>query len=198
MGRWEPDAGGRLARAALELYAERGYEQATVAEIAQRAGVTERTFFRHYADKREVLFGASDEMYEVLASAVGAAPPAATPLRALTAGLVALAGIFAEQHEHARQRQAVIAANASLRERELTKLAAMATALADALRRRGVADPAATLAAEAGIAAFRVGFDLWLAGPEEVDVTRVVREALDELGGVFAGGETSRRVADAG
>ncbi|WP_217201755.1 TetR/AcrR family transcriptional regulator [Streptomyces buecherae] len=188
MGRWEPDAGGRLARAALELYAERGYEQTTVAEIAQRAGVTERTFFRHYADKREVLFGASDEMYEVLVSAVGAAPPAATPLRALTAGLVALAGIFVEQHEHARQRQAVIAANASLRERELTKLAAMATALADALRRRGVADPAATLAAEAGIATFKVGFELWLAGPEEADVTQVVREALDELGGVFARG----------
>ncbi len=188
MGRWEPDAGGRLARAALELYAERGYEQTTVAEIAQRAGVTERTFFRHFADKREVLFGASDEVYEVLASAVGAAPPAAPPLRALTAGLVALAGLCAERHEHARQRQAVIVANASLRERELIKLAAMASGLADALRRRGVADPTATLAAEAGIAAFRVGFEQWLAGPAEVDPAQVVREALDKLGGVFAGG----------
>ena len=81
MGRWEPDARGRLMQAALELYGERGFEQTTVAEIAQRAGLTERTFFRHFADKREVLF--SGEVDDLVLSALADARPSAAPIDAI-------------------------------------------------------------------------------------------------------------------
>ncbi|WP_413105197.1 TetR/AcrR family transcriptional regulator [Streptomyces sp. Inha503] len=186
MGRWEPNARGRLAKAALELYGELGYEQTTVAEIAKRAGLTERTFFRHYADKREVLFDGSSALQELFVAAVAEAPESVAPIDAITAGLDAVSTAFEGRREHARQRQAVIVANAELRERELIKLASMSAALADALRRRGVAEPAASLTAEAAVAVFKVGFELWLTAPEEREMSRLMRESLDELKAVTA------------
>jgi AcrR family transcriptional regulator len=146
MSRWEPNARGRLAKAALELYSERGYEQTTVAEIAKRAGLTERTFFRHYADKREVLFDGSSAMRELFVAAVAEAPKSAAPIDAMAAGLEAVSKVFAGRREHSLRRQAVIAANSELQERELIKLASISAALADALRRRGVG--ASAVAAE--------------------------------------------------
>ncbi|MFI1768389.1 TetR/AcrR family transcriptional regulator [Streptomyces sp. NPDC020800] len=187
MGRWEPDARGRLASAALELYSERGYEQTTVAEIAKRAGLTERTFFRHYADKREVLFAGAGDLQELFVQAVEGAPESAAPVEALAAGLDAVCEVFVDRREYARRRHAVIAANAELRERELIKLASMSAALAVALRRRGVAEPAASLAAEAGIAVFKVGFERWIAADEEREMAQVVRESLDGLRTVARG-----------
>ena len=123
MGRWEPNARGRLEQAALELYGERGFEQTTVAEIAKRAGLTERTFFRHFADKREVLFGGAGALQELLVRTVADAPDSAAPIDAMAAALEAAGALLQERREFARQRQAVIAANAELRERELIKLA---------------------------------------------------------------------------
>src|ERR1700687_368970 len=117
MGRWEPDARGRLAKAAMELYAEQGFEQTTVAEIAARAGLTERTFFRHFADKREVLFWGQSALHEMVASTVASAPDSAAPIDAVAAALEAVGPLFEERREHARQRQAVIAANPGLQER---------------------------------------------------------------------------------
>jgi AcrR family transcriptional regulator len=187
MGRWEPNARGRLEQAALALYGERGFERTTVAEIAQRAGLTERTFFRHFADKREVLFGGTAELQELLADAVAGAPESAAPIDAVSAALDAIVVVFAERHERARQRQAVIAAHAELRERELIKLAALAEAVAGALRRRGVPDLTASLAAEAGLAAFRVAFERWVAEPGQPDLARLIKESLDELKTVTAG-----------
>ena len=188
MGRWEPDARGRLERAALELYGERGFEQTTVAEIARRAGLTERTFFRHFADKREVLFGGTARLRDLLAEAAEKAPASASPIEAVGAGLQAGAGMLGEHHERARRRHAIIADHAELRERELIKMAALADALAGALRRRGVPDLTASLAAEAGIAAFRVAFERWVADPGRPDLARLVRQALDELKAVTADG----------
>src|SRR5215470_14768213 len=147
MGRWEPDARGRLAKSAMELYAERGFDATTVAEIAARAGLTERTFFRHFADKREVLFGGSEALEARLARGTLEAPADLGPVEAITAAVVDLADEFANRHELARHRQAIIAAHAELRERELIKLASVALALAGTLRERGVPDPAASLAA---------------------------------------------------
>ena len=181
MGRWEPDARGRLERAAYELFDERGYEQTTVAEIARRAGLTERTFFRHYADKREVLFSGQALLNETFVGSVLGAPPDATPLDAVAAGLDATAGFFAGRHPGSRARQAVIAATPELQERELTKMASLAAAVADALRRRGVPEPAASLTAEAGIAVFRVTFERWVAAAEEQDFAALLRESLAEL-----------------
>ncbi|WFB84022.1 MULTISPECIES: helix-turn-helix domain-containing protein [Streptomyces] len=176
MGRWEPNARGRLEQAALELYVERGYEQTTVAEITARAGLTERTFFRHFADKREVLFGGSRTLAELCVNAVAAAPATATALEATAAALDAAAGVFEERGDLVLQRQGVIDANAELRERELIKLASLSESLADALRERGVDELAARLAAEAAIAVLKVAFRRW------VDAARRprLRQLLDE------------------
>ncbi|WP_169952309.1 TetR/AcrR family transcriptional regulator [Microbispora sp. H11081] len=187
MGRWEPNARGRLADAALDLYIERGYEQTTVAEIARRAGLTERTFFRHFADKREVLFGGSDALREHLVDAVTGAPESAAPIDAIAAAVESVGVLFQERRESALRRQAVIAANAELLERELIKLAALSAALAGALRRRGVPEPAASLAAEAGIAVFKISFERWIGDPGEPDLSRLVRESFHELKAVTAG-----------
>jgi AcrR family transcriptional regulator len=187
MGRWEPDARGRLERAALELYGERGFDQTTVADIAQRAGLTERTFFRHFADKREVLFWGEGALHELVVRAVAGAPDSAAPLDVITAGLEAAGPLFQGRRERARQRQAVIAANAGLQERELIKLASLASSIADALRRRGLAEPAASLTAEAGVAVFKVAFERWLFCADDRELVQLIRESLDELKALTAG-----------
>jgi AcrR family transcriptional regulator len=187
MGRWEPNARERLAEAALELYGERGFEQTTVAEIAKRAGLTERTFFRHYADKREVLFAGSGELERLFVDAVAGAPSSAAPVDALAVGLDAVCEVFADRRAFARKRHAVIAATAELRERELIKLASMAAALAGTLRGRGVAEPAASLTAEAGVAVFKVAFERWIAADEERPLSQLMRESLQELKALAAG-----------
>jgi AcrR family transcriptional regulator len=152
----------------MQLYVERGFEETTVAEIAARAGVTARTFFRHFADKREVLFGGSSELQTRLVAALEAAPEKATPMQAVAVALDAAGALLGQSREHSRQRQAVINSHAELRERELIKLAALAAALAAGLRRRGVPEPDASLAAESGIVVLRVAFGRW-AQPAEAD-----------------------------
>jgi AcrR family transcriptional regulator len=186
MARWEPDSRGRLEQAALALYGERGFENTTVAEIAARAGLTERTFFRYFADKREVLFWGAGTLQELLVSAVVSAPDSAAPIDAVAAALEAAGALLQERCESARQRHTVIAANTELRERELIKLASLASALADTLRRRGVRDPAATLTAETGIAVFRVAFERWANETNQQDLPQLIRESLDELKAVTA------------
>jgi AcrR family transcriptional regulator len=181
VGRWEADASGRLRQAALQLYVERGFEQTTVAEIAKRAGLTARTFFRYFADKREVLFAGSADLQENLVRALEATPNSASPMRAVSAVLDAAAAALGQRHEYSRQRQVVINANAELRERELIKLASLAAALADGLRRRGVPEPDASLAAETGIVVLRVAFERWVSEPPGADLSQAMRAALDRL-----------------
>src|SRR5213079_3280552 len=111
MSRWEPDAKGRLMQAAIELYVERGFEQTTVAEIADRAGLTERTFFRHFADKREVLFSGAEVLHDLFVSTVAEAPAATAPLDAVAAALHAGSGMLQGRPDWSRERQAVINAN---------------------------------------------------------------------------------------
>jgi AcrR family transcriptional regulator len=141
MGRWEPDARGRLGKAALDLYRERGFENTTVAEIAARAGLTERTFFRHFTDKREVLFAGAGALQELLVDTVAGAPDTATPIDAVAMGLEAAAAVLQEGREFSLQRQAAIATTPELQERELIKLASLASALAVVLRKRGTKRP---------------------------------------------------------
>ena len=129
MSRWEPDARGRMIRAAMDLFAERGFEQTTAGDIAERAGVTERTFFRHFADKREVLFDGSQVMEEEAFAAILAAPPSTAPLDAALAGVVTAGGLLEDRREHAVRRNRLVEANPGLRERELLKLAALALSL---------------------------------------------------------------------
>jgi len=181
MARWEPDSRERLRQAALDLYGERGFENTTVAEIAKRAGLTERTFFRHFADKREVLFAGSEALEERLVRTVAGAPASLAPLDAVAVGLEALGAVLPERAETSRARQAIISANAELQERELIKLASLSVALAGALRERGVGDPAAGLVAEVGIAVFKTAFERWIAEGEQRDFASVLREAVGEL-----------------
>jgi len=186
MVRWEPDGRGRLEQAAMALYAERGFENTTVAEIADRAGLTERTFFRHYADKREVLFAGSSQLQDLLETTVADAPASLAPIDAVARGVEAIAGVLQGRRDFARRRQAIIAASPELQERELTKLATLSAATAAVLRGRGVADPAASLAAEAGIAVFRVAFERWIAEPDGVGLADVIRSTLTTLSGLTA------------
>jgi AcrR family transcriptional regulator len=178
MSRWQPDARSRLSKAAVELYGERGFDRTTVAEIAERAGLTERTFFRHFADKREVLF--SGEADAVVLEALEAAPASATPMQAIAHALEAAGPFFAERRDTARRRRAVIAAHPSLQERELLKLTRLASGLATVLEQRGAPAPVARAAAETGAAIFRLSFERWLDDGER-DFAELVEEALAEF-----------------
>ena len=171
----------------MALYGERGFEQTTVAEIAERAGLTERTFFRHYSDKREVLFAGSDAFQEMIVDAAARAPDSLAPIDAAAAGLEAAAAYLQERRGFARQRQAIIAANAELRERELIKFASLSAALADALRGRGLGDPTASLTAEVAMAVFRTAFERWIDEADDGDLPQLIRESLDQLKALSAG-----------
>jgi AcrR family transcriptional regulator len=186
VARWQPDAPGRLQQAALVLYGERGFDDTTVADIAERAGLTKRTFFRYFADKREVLFRGSGDLEQLFVRSVAEAPAAASPLEAVTAALDAVGAMFEPVREFAARRQQIIVANPELQERELIKLAGLAGAVALALRDRGVVDPAAILAAEAGIAVFRIAFHRWVDPANEQPLQQLMREALDQLRSVTA------------
>src|SRR3979490_1496841 len=164
----------------MELYTERGFESTTVAEIARRAGLTERTFFRHFADKREVLFAGADRLQELMVGAVSSAPQDAAPIEAVPAGVGAAAPVLPER-AYARMRHALIARNPILQERELIKMASLATGFAKALRQRGVREPAASLTAEAGVAVFRISFERWVGGDDELDLLELIRESFEEL-----------------
>jgi AcrR family transcriptional regulator len=189
MGRWEPDAQGRMMRAAVELFEERGFDQTTAGEIAERAGVTERTFFRHFPDKREVLFDSSHTMDRLAHDAIVAAPADLSPLDAALVGMVAGGGMLADRRDHAVRRARIVAAHPTLQERELLKLAGLTEATADALRERGVPDPLATLAAHSAVTVFHVAFARWVSGAEEPPggFASCVEEAAAELRSLTSG-----------
>src|ERR1700757_4512300 len=170
VARWQSDPRGRLAKAAMELYGDRGFDATTVADIAARAGLTERTFFRHFADKREVLFAGSGALEELLVSTVASAPDGMAPIDVAGAGIEAAGAAIQEGGESPRLRAAIIAASAELQERELIKLASLASALAVELRRRGVPEPTASLTAQAAIAVFRIAFERWIDEPGGQDL----------------------------
>ncbi|MEW1642419.1 TetR family transcriptional regulator [Streptomyces sp. NPDC091219] len=187
MGRWKPGAGERMREAALSLYLERGFEQTTVADIAERAGVTARTFFRYFADKREVLFDDSSALEEKSLAALDEVPATASALDAVAAVLEAVAQMVGGDRQLAGLRQEVITANADLRERELIKLTFLSAALADRLRQRGIDDIEATLAAETSVTVFRVAFSRWVSASQDEPLQDVIRETLDRLRALASG-----------
>lgn len=189
MARWEPNARERLVRAAVELFAEQGYEATSVHQIAERAGgLTKTTFFRHFPDKREVLFAAGQEIHSRLAAdAIAAAPEPATPLQAVAAAVDTLAATFTEdRREFSARLQAVIAGSGELRERAVSKRAALAQAMTDALGKRGVPDPAAGLAAELGTRAFYQAFDQWADPASGRPLADIAAGELDALRAAIA------------
>jgi AcrR family transcriptional regulator len=187
MGRWEPGAAQRLQQSALQLFTSKGFESTTAVEIAAGAGLTERTFFRHFADKREVLFAGQEEFTRPFLAGIASAPQGAAPLEIVSSAVLGAAAFFpAEKLAYSRTRQAVIVANPELQERELLKLASLASTIAAALRERGIADPGATLAAESGVTVFRVSFELWLADTTGAAIDDIERRVFRELGALTA------------
>ncbi|MVZ99102.1 TetR family transcriptional regulator [Actinomadura sp. LD22] len=187
MARWEPNARERLVRAAIDLFAEQGYDATTVTGIAERAGLTKTTFFRYFPDKREVLFAGQELHSRTLAEAVAAAPGTATPLQAVAAALDALAATFTDgRRAFAARLLAVIDANDELRERAAFKHHQLAAATAAALRERGAPDPAAGLAAELGVRAFDAAFARWSDPSEPRTLAELAHEELDELRSALA------------
>ncbi|MDB4941148.1 MAG: regulatory protein TetR [Labilithrix sp.] len=184
MARWEPNAVGRLQAAAMQLYRDPGYDKVTVAEIAARAGLTPRTFFRYFPDKREVLFYATEEVAALVGGGILAAPDGTPAMEAVAEGLARLARLSDEDPVHAgyaRLRHTVVQANPELRERELGKAASLASAMTASLERRGVDASAARLAAEAGLAAFKVGFQQWADDPAPRPMEAHLRDAARSL-----------------
>ena len=188
MVRWAPDSRGRLEQAAYELFEDQGFDRTTVAQIAARAGVTERTFFRQYADKREVLFAGSAALQQLLVDAVTSAPRDAPTIVVVRAALDAVGTMFDGRREFARRRHVVISASPELQERELIKLAALARALGDALAARGVPGPTAELTAQVAVAVFHVSFAGWVGERGGPSLSERMSGALDDLAEVASGG----------
>ncbi|MGN9788555.1 helix-turn-helix domain-containing protein [Nonomuraea sp. ZG12] len=182
MARWQPKASERLALAALELFAERGYENTTVIDIAQRAGLTKSTFFRHFQDKREVLFG-GDTMTGLLVEAIAAAPATATPFEAVAHALDAAGreAFTPARREFSARRRAVIAANPELQEREALKGLGLTAAMTGALKRRGVPDLTAYVAAELGALAGKIAYERWSETADGDDYSEYVQRAFGEV-----------------
>ena len=178
----EGDTRERILDVALDLFTEQGYDNTTVAQIADRAGLTKSTFFRYFPDKREVLVAGQDTLSRLFAEGIAAAPDAATPLEAVAAALDAAAvAITPERRELGPRLQAVVAANSELQERDALKRVGLAKAMSDALQRRGVADPAASLAAELGVLAFKRAFARWMDPGNRQEFCDLARQSLQEL-----------------
>jgi AcrR family transcriptional regulator len=167
----------------MELFRERGYGRTTVEGIAARAGLTERTFFRYFTDKREVLFSGSNDLEKILVDTIASAPKEAAPFDVVAEAFEA-AGTKLQtlrDFSHVRARHALVVGHAELRERELIKFASLAAAVTEALHARGVSEPAASLAAEAGLAIFKVGVERWVGGKKPPDLAAHIRAAKDVL-----------------
>ena len=188
MPRWKPDARARLQEAALALYDERGFDHTSVEEIAERAGLTKRTFFRHFSDKREVLFGGGEKAEEPFVTAVRAAPAAAGALDAVSYGLDVLAAGFDEEGEQAARRFRIVRASPQLWERQLIKFASLAEAVARSAARQRGRRPRRDPRRGVGITALRVASDRWVADTKEKPLRQLVAEALAELRAVASEG----------
>jgi len=168
MARWQPGARERLVVAAVDLFTEQGYDATTVAQIAERAGVTRSTFFRQFSDKREVLVAGQETLGRLLAAGIAGAPQGASPLEAVAAGLErASAEMGPVNRELGPRLKAAVAASAELQERDALKSVGLAAAMTAALLARGVPDPTAHLAAELGVLAFKRGYARWSEGDRD-------------------------------
>ena len=182
MSRWAPNARERLIDAALDLFVENGYEATTVAQIAERAGMNRATFFRHFADKREVLFGGEDLLGTLFADAIRTTPPEATLTECLQAALSAAGAAMTPQlHAAAARRRSVVAANSELQERGLLKHARTTESITTALRERGTDELTARLGAQTGMLAFTVAFERWMKANDDDPFPPFADAALTDL-----------------
>ncbi len=181
MSRWPSGAENRLERAALELFVEQGFAETTVPQITARAGLTTRTFFRHFADKREVLFAYQAELPRVVADVLADTPASLSPMDAITRGLQTVTAEIESQRTYLRTRRGIIETDAGLRERELRKQSVLSDAIRRALLQRGVDELTATLAAEVAVGVFGVALNRWLDHDEQRSLSQVVDETFTAL-----------------
>lgn len=181
MPRWEPQARDRLRKAALELFLAHGFDNVTVSQITERAGLTRRTFSRYFADKRDVLFAGSEQLPKILADAVGRADPALAPFDAMLSALTEIGDLLSGRVEHAAERRAIVQASPELQERGRTKFAEATSALGAALEQRGTEEATAALLASVGTAIFRAALDRWARQPGRASLADHIREAAAEL-----------------
>lgn len=184
MGRWQPGARERLVMSAVDLFTEQGYDATTVAQIAERAGLTKSTFFRHFPDKRELLVAGQETLSQLLAEGVAEAPAGVSPLEAVAAGLERVSGAMGPMnHAFSFRLKAAVDASAELQERDALKSVGLAAAMTTALIARGVPDATAHLAGELGILAFKRGYAAWSESSSDApdELTRQTLTALDEL-----------------
>lgn len=179
--RWEQGSEERLTAAALQLFGEQGFDDTSVVEIAQRARVTNRTFFRYFSDKREVLFADADALRAALVEEILAVPDVADPLRAVVGVLARHDWSGLAPRRSLRERQAVIASNPELLERDLVKQHLMAVEFADALARRGVDEAVARVVARVGVQVFRTAYEGWLDAAEDGDLVALSEDLLSTL-----------------
>lgn len=185
MARWEPDARDRLERAALDLFAEHGFDQVTVPEITARAGLTTRTFFRHFVDKREVLFAGLDQMPTLVTRLVLDTPSDLGPIDVVAHGLPTLAAAFTGGIEQLKQRKAVMEGHDGLRERELHKMEMLVGAIADAFRSRGVDDLTAAVVAELAVVVVRVALGRWIDSDGREPLLTIMTDSLTRMSAAF-------------
>jgi len=182
MARWEPGARERLVLAAVDLFTEQGYDATTVAQIAERAGVTKSTFFRHFPDKREILVAGQQTLSQLLIEGIAEAPEAATPLEAVAAGLERASSAMGPMNRELAPRiNAAVTANIELQARDALKSVGLSAAMTDALLARDVPEPLAHLASELGVLAFKQGFAQWLQADHDAALAPYVLVALEDL-----------------
>jgi AcrR family transcriptional regulator len=195
MPRWEHGSEERLKQAAMELFDEQGFEATSAVQIAERARVTSRTFFRYFTDKEEVLFADSGMLGAALVEGIRQAADVGEPLRAVTRTLAGFDWESLGTREAQRRRDAMIASNPGLLERDLIKQQQMADAFSSALRGRGVDTDIAELAAGVGIQIFRTAYRQWLAADDSADLAVLTATAMSRLATIVPAPPTLRFVA---
>ncbi len=181
MGRWQSGSAERLVEAAIELFGRNGFDQTTAEDIAKEAGLTERTFFRYFSDKREVLFYGADELKEHIKTLLLDAPLDVAPLEAVVGALEKAGRIFDERRDFVKKRQTVIASNPELLERELLKLDGISASMADTLINRGVVEQVATVTAEVGMTIFKIAMRNWAVSGGEKALSDTMRGLVEDL-----------------
>ena len=198
MARWEPDARGRLLQAAVELFTERGYEATTAAQIAERAGLTKTTLFRHFADKREILFQGQESLVVIARDAVGGAPAGSAPFDVLRAGVLALCTMHdAGRRDVGRRLDAILSSSTELQERAFFKRATITAALHEALTARTGDAREAGVLADVGVRAYYDGFAAWIVAPEDGPLADVVSTELDAYARALVGLTSAQESAPA-
>ncbi len=187
MGRWEPNARGRLLHAAVELFTERGYDATTAAQIAERAGLTKTTLFRLFADKREILFQGQETLVTLAVEAVRTTPPQTAPLQVLQTAILALCSVHTtERRDTGRQLDVILSSSPELQERAAFKRFAITNALHRALATRLGDVRRAGVLADVGVRAYYDGFASWIASHEDGPLSDAVTTELRAYESVLA------------